>query len=118
MLTLILVLVVAAVALAAWALLPLDHISITVDGETFSLAELTGTHAGAFFVAVFVLVVLALVLALLAGVFGLGLGAIGIAVGLVTTLGTLALIAAPFAFVVWLVWRLAQPQPERVGAHP
>ena len=118
MLLLVLTLVVIALMATAWALLPLDHTSITIDGDTFSLADLTGGHALMFFVVAVMVVVFALALALAAGAFGLGLGVIGLAFGLIVTLGTLALFAAPFAFVVWLVWRLVRPQPMPVVARP
>jgi hypothetical protein len=116
-LLLILTLVVVALMATAWALLPLDRTAITIDGDTFSLADLTGGHAIIFFVVAVAVVVFALVLAITAGALGLGLGVIGLAFGLVVTLGTLALVAAPFAFVVWLVWRLVRtasaPAPAR-----
>jgi len=116
-LLLILTLVVTALMVAAWTVLPLDHTSITIDGETFSLADLTGTHAVVFFVVAVAAVVFALVVALAAGAVGLGFGAIGVAFGLIVTLGTLALVASPFAFVVWLVWRLVRTAPAPVPAR-
>ena len=115
---LILTLMVAALMVAAWTLLPLDHTSITIGGETYSLADLSGTNVVAFFVIAVVVVVFALVAAIGATVFGLGIGALGVAFGLVVTIGTLALVASPFALVIWLVWRFvrtrsAPPQPVR-----
>jgi hypothetical protein len=115
---LILTLLVAALMVAAWTLLPLDHTSITIDGETYSLADLSGTNVVAFFVITVVVVVFALVAAIGAAVFGLGIGVLGIAFGLVVTVGTLALVASPFALVIWLIWRFvrtrsAPPLPLR-----
>jgi hypothetical protein len=117
-LLLILTLIVAALMATAWALLPLDRTSVTIDGDTFSLADLTSGHALIFFFVAVAVVVFALALALAAGAFGLGLGVIGLAFGLVVTLGTLALVAAPFALVVWLLWRLVRPRPTPVVARP
>jgi hypothetical protein len=116
-LLLILTLVVVALMATAWALLPLDRTSVTIDGDTFALADLTGGHATIFFVVVVAVVVFALALALVAGAFGLGLGVIGLTFGLVVTIGTLALVAAPFAFVVWLVWRLVRTASAPVPAR-
>ena len=116
-LLLVLTLFVAALMVAAWTMLPLALTSITIDGETFSLADLTGTHAVAFFVFCVAVGVFALVAAIASAVFGLGLGAIGLAFGLVVTLGTLALVASPFALVVWLLWRLVRIRPAPVAAR-
>ena len=63
-LLLILTLVVAALMATAWMTLPLDRTTISIDGDTFSLADLTGTHALVFFVVAVAAVVFALVLAL------------------------------------------------------
>jgi hypothetical protein len=117
-LLLILTLVVAALMVTAWTLLPLDRTSISIDGDTFSLADLTGTHTLVFFVIAVAAVVFALVVALACGALGLGLGAIGLAFGIVVTLGSLALVAAPFAFAIWLVWRLVRSSPAPVPARP
>jgi hypothetical protein len=105
---LILTLMVAALMVAAWTLLPLDHTSITIGGETYSLADLSGTNVVAFFVIAVVVVVFALVAAIGAAVFGLGIGVLGVAFGLVVTIGTLALVASPFALVIWLIWRFVR----------
>ena len=116
-LLLILALVVAALMVTAWTMLPLDRTSISIDGDTFSLADLTGTHTLVLFVIAVAAVVFALVVALACGALGLGLGALGLAFGIVVTLGTLALVAAPFAFAVWLVWRLVRPSPAPLPAR-
>ncbi len=110
-LLLIFVLVVALVLAAAWAAIPFDGTTITVDGETFRLADLTGSHPVVFFTIAVAAVVFALLVALSATAFGLGLGALGLAFGLLVTLGTVALVAAPFALALWLLWRLARPRP-------
>ena len=106
--------VVAALMIAAWTMLPLDGTAITIDGERFSLADLTGRHAAAVFVIALAAVVFGLVVALVATVFGLGLGAVGLAFGGLVAAGTLALVAAPFALVLWLMWRLVRSRPPTV----
>ncbi len=116
-LLLVLTLVVALLMVTAWTMLPLDRTSISIDGDTFSLADITGTHTLVFFVIAVAAVVFALVVALACGALGLGLGAIGLAFGIVVTLGTLALVAAPFAFAVWLVWRLVRPASAPLPAR-
>ena len=117
-LLLILTLVVVMLMATAWTMLPLDRTSISIDGDTFSLVDIIGTHTLVFFVIAVAAVVFALVVALACGALGLGLGAIGLAFGIVVTLGTLALVAAPFAFAVWLVWRLLRSSPAPVPARP
>ena len=116
-LLLILTLVVAALLVAGWTMLPLDSTAITIDGETFSLADLTGTHAVVFFVVAVAAVVFALVVALAAGAFGLGLGALGLAIGMAVTLGVLTLVASPFLLFVWLLWRALRTRRAPVVAH-
>ena len=103
--------IVTLLMAAAWTALPLEHVAITLHGETFSLADLSGSSA----VLVFVLAVTAVVLAVLAGlaaaVVGLSVGAIGVAFGLLVTVATLAVVASPFALIVWLIWRALRPRP-------
>ncbi|MEO7115745.1 MAG: hypothetical protein ABIZ18_07785 [Caldimonas sp.] len=109
-LLLVVTLVVAGLMVAAWSMLPLAHTSITFDGDRFSLADLASTHAVVFFAIAVVAVVFAVMVAIAAGAFGLGLGLLGLAFGGLVTVGTLALVAAPFALVVWLLWRLTHPR--------
>ncbi len=104
-------LVVAALMVAAWTMLPLDRTAIVIDGDRFSLADLTGTHTAVFFVIAVAVVVFIVLIAIGAGAFGLGLGVLGLAFGGLVTVGTLALVAAPFALVLWLIWRLVRSRP-------
>ena len=116
-LLLVLGLVIAALLAAAWAMLPLEHVALTLDGESFSLADLHGTSAVLFFVAAVAAMMFACVAVMVAVVVGLAFGAIGLAIGLVATIASLALIAAPFILVAWLVWRAlrARPAPAITG---
>ncbi len=116
-LVLILALVVAGLLVAAWATLPLDRTAITIDGDRFSLADLTGTHTVVFFFIAIAAVVFAVLFALAAGAFGLGLGALGLAFGGLVAVGTLALVAAPFVLLAWLVWRLVRSPPAPRAIH-
>jgi hypothetical protein len=108
---LVLTAIVAALMAAAWATLPLDQISISLHGETFSLADLSGSSAVLFFVLGVAAVVIAVIIGLSAAVVGLTLGALGVAFGLLVTVAVLALVASPFALVIWLVWRAVRPRP-------
>ncbi len=110
-LLLTLIAVVAGLMVAAWTMLPLDQAALTIEGERFSLADLSGTHAVVFFVIAVAAVVFALVVAIMAGALGLGLGVVGLAFGLAVAIGSLALVASPFIFFVWLVWRLVRTRP-------
>ncbi|HEY2188271.1 MAG TPA: hypothetical protein VGH48_06900, partial [Caldimonas sp.] len=62
---LLLTLVIVAALTVAWAMLPLDGTTITVDGETFSLANLSGGQV----VAAFVIAIIATIAALLVAAF-------------------------------------------------
>ena len=114
-LLLVLMLVVAGVIAAAWALLPLDSTVVTIDGERFAFGELSGTASVVFVVIAVAVVVFALVAAITAGVFGLGLGVLGLAFGGLVTLATLAFVAAPIVLVGWLIWRAARTRPAPVA---
>ena len=116
-LALILTVVVAALLATAWTVAPLDSTAITIDGDTFSLANLTGADAVVFFVVAVAALVFALVVALAAGAVGLGLGALGLALGLAVTLGVLTLVASPFLLFVWLLWRGLRTRRMPVPAH-
>jgi hypothetical protein len=113
-LLLVLGLVIAALLAAAWAMLPLEHVALTLDGESFSLADLHGTSAVLFFVAAVAVMMSAFVAVMFAVVVGLGFGAIG----LVATIASLALIAAPFILVGWLVWRALRARPAPAITRP
>ena len=117
-LLLVLALVIAALLAAAWTILPLDDIGLTVHGETFSLADLHGTSAVLFFVAVVAAVIFALCAAIVAVVVGLCFGAIGLAIGLVAAIASLALVAAPFVLIGWLVWRALRTRPAPAITGP
>jgi hypothetical protein len=115
--TLFVLTLLALIALlaAAWAALPLDQATISVDGETIALAGLGGWHAGAAIVAVALAVVVGLVIAALAVLFALAMAAFGVAAALIAVLASLALVASPFLFIGWLIWMLVRPAP-RAGA--
>ena len=102
---LVLAVVIAAGITLAWNALPLDGTTIWIDGESFSLATLSGGHALAVFAIALIVVLAALVLAALGVVIGLAAAALGIAVGVLATAASLALVASPFLLVGWLVWR-------------
>ncbi len=102
--------IVTLLMAAAWTTLPLEHVAITLRGETFSLADLNGSNAVLFFVLAVAAVVIAVVAGLAAAVVGLSFGALG----LIVTVATLALVASPFALVIWLAWRGVRPRPAPV----
>jgi hypothetical protein len=106
--------VVTLLMAAAWTTLPLEHVAITFRGETFSLADLSGSSAVLVFVLAVAAVVLAVLVGLAAAVVGLSVGATGIAFGLLVTVATLAVVASPFALIVWLIWRVLRPRSAPV----
>ena len=113
----VLTLVVCVLMAVAWFALPLEGITVTVDGTSYSLVDTLHGPRGVvlFFVAV-AAVVIAIVAALSMVVVGIGFGALGLAFGLLTALASLALVAAPFALIGWLLWRLFRSRPAPVAA--
>jgi hypothetical protein len=112
--------IVALLVALAWAIVPLDGLALKLDGETFALADVHGPGAALVFVVAVAAVVIGLLATLAMIVFGLGVGAVGLTIGLLATAGSVAFVLAPFALVGWLVWRLAvrarPPSPTVVAA--
>jgi hypothetical protein len=106
--SLVLVIVVAAIVAALWLALPLVSTTISIDGESFSLANLSGGELALAFVAAVLASLAALAVGALATALGLAAGALGIGIGLLVTVAVLALLASPFLVVGWLVWRAAR----------
>jgi hypothetical protein len=113
---LVLAVVVAAGVTLAWNALPLDGTTVWIDGESFSLADLSAGHAVAVFAIALVVTLAALVLAALAVVIGLAAAALGIAVGVLATAASLLLVASPFLLVGWLLWRLLRKPASNAPA--
>jgi hypothetical protein len=115
--TLFLVALLALVTLLAlgWAALPLEHTTITIDGETIALSGIEGWRVALLVVALAVAVLLGLAIAALAVVFGFGVAVLGVVVALVAVLASLALVASPLLFIGWLLWLLVRPA-RRSGA--
>jgi hypothetical protein len=108
----LLTLVALVVVLAAvWSLLPLEHTTIAVDGESISLSAISGWHAALAIAAAVAAVLLALVIAVLAVVLALGLAVFGIVVAMLSVAGVLALVFSPLLLLGWLVWRLVRRTP-------
>jgi|BarGraIncu00222A_1022003.scaffolds.fasta_scaffold192031_2 hypothetical protein len=95
-----------------WAALPLDHTTITIDGQTIALSGIEGWRAAAAIAAAVVAVFVALVVAALVVVFAVGVALLGIVVAALAVLASLALIASPLLFIGWLIWRLVRPAPH------
>ena len=117
-LVLVVALVVAGLLAAAWSMLPLDGTALVLDGERFSLADLHGTRAALFSAVVVAVVVAVVSAAIVAGVVGLGVGLLSLAFGGVVVVGTLAIVALPFALAAWLVWRLVRARPAPLVVRP
>jgi hypothetical protein len=103
---------VAVLVAVAWAVFPLDRIAVAIDGATYSLADLHGWEVVLAFVAAVAAVVLALAVALGAVVLAMAVGAIGLAVGLLAAVASVAVVVTPFVFVGWLLWRLVRKQRQ------
>lgn len=103
-------LVALVVVLAlVWAALPLQHTTITINGETIALSGIEGWRAALVITAAVVAVLVGLVVAALAVVFAVGVAALGVVVSVLAVLASLALLASPLLFIGWLIWRLVRP---------
>ena len=83
---LVLVVVIGAAIAVLWLALPLDGTTISIDGESFSLANLSGGELALAFVA-----------------------------AILASLAALAIVASPFILVGWLVWRAVRRRPPAIA---
>jgi hypothetical protein len=108
----VLTVVVCVTMAAAWFTLPLEGVTITTAGQTYSLVDLMqGPRGVVLFLVAVAAVVIAIVAALSMVVVGLGFGAIGLVFGLLTAVASLAVVVAPIALIGWLLWRLFRQRP-------
>jgi hypothetical protein len=112
---LVLVLVIGAAIAVLWLALPLDGTTITIDGESFSLSNLTGGELALAFVAAILASLAALAIGVLAAALGIVAGAIGIGLGVLVAVAALAIVATPFLLVGWLVWRATRRRPDAIA---
>ena len=118
-LLIVLTLAVSVAMAFAWFALPLDGITVTAGGETYALVDLLhGPRGVVFFFVAVAAVVIAIVAALSMVVVGNGFGALSHAFGLLTALAALALVAAPFVLIGWLLWRFFRQRPAGVASRP
>jgi hypothetical protein len=115
-LLLLILLAIAVVLASIGSLASLDHLAITVDGDTLALSGIGGWHAALVIVALVGAALLALVAAALAVVLVLGIAALGVAVGGFTAIAALALATSPLLLIGWLIWRLLRPAPAQRAA--
>jgi hypothetical protein len=108
--------VVAALIATAWFALPLDGVTVSVHGQSYSLADLQGPQLAAALGIAVAVVVVVIVAMLVIVLVGLAFGALGIAFGLLTAAASLALVLAPFALIGWLLWRLFRERSAPVAA--
>ncbi|HEY2189284.1 MAG TPA: hypothetical protein VGH48_12040 [Caldimonas sp.] len=114
---LLLTLVVIAALTVAWAMLPLDGTTITVDGETFSLGSLSGGQIVAAFAIAIIATIVALLVAAFAIVVSLAVAVFGAGIGILAAAASLALVASPLLLIGWLVWRaFRRPRPASTTA--
>ncbi len=111
--SLLLAFVAVVVALTlAWAMLPLDHTTISIDDETVRLSGIDGWRVALLIAAASAGVLIALVIGALAIVFGLLAAAFSIALALAIVIAALALVASPVLIVVWVIWRITRPSND------
>jgi hypothetical protein len=113
--SLALVVAVAAAVAALWLALPLVSTTISIDGETFSLANLSGGELALAFVAAILASLAALAVGALATALGLAAGAFGIGLGVLATVAVVAIVSSPLLLVGWLVWRAVRRRPGSVA---
>jgi hypothetical protein len=118
-LLLLLTVVVSVVMAVAWFALPLDGVTVSMNGQTYSVVDMMhGPRGVVFFVAAVAAAVIAIVAALSMVVVGIGFGAIGLVFGLLTALTSLVLVASPFVLIGWLLWRLLRQRPAAIATGP
>ena len=113
--SMVLVVVVSALVAALWLALPLVSTTISIDGETFSLANLSGGELALAFVAAVLASLAALAIGALATALGLAAGALGIGLGVLATVAVLAIVSSPFLLLGWLVWRALRRRPRALA---
>ena len=98
--------------------MPLDGTTITIDGETFSLASLSGWQVAAAFAFGVAVALAALFVAAVAVLLALVVAVLAIGVGVASRPSlALALVASPFLLVGWLGWRaVRKPRPAAATA--
>jgi hypothetical protein len=97
----------------AWQSLPLEHATITIDGESMSLGGIHGWQALLAIVLATIAVLVAFVIAVLAVAFAVAVAALGVAAALLAVVASLALVVSPALLVVWLFWLLLRPSPRQ-----
>ena len=106
---------VAMVALVASAVLiaqlPLEQMSITIDGERLDVHGLAGKHAVALIGLGAVALISAVFLAAVVAVLALLAAAFGLAIAAVATMASLAVTLSPLLLIGWLIWRASRAQP-------
>jgi len=112
---LVLIVVIGAAIAVLWMALPLDAATITIDGERFSLANLSGGELALAFVAAILASLAALAIGALAAVLGIAAGALGIGLGVLAAVSALAIVGSPFLLVGWLVWRAVRRRPAAIA---
>jgi hypothetical protein len=112
---LLLAIVVAVALTAAWLSLPLEGTTISVDGDSFSLASLRGDHVVAAFAIALVVALVASIVAAAVLAFTLVVVLLATGVALLVTVASLAIVASPLLFVGWLVWRATRPPRPRAA---
>ena len=112
---LVLIVVIGAAIAVLWMALPLDAATITIDGESFSLSNLTGGELALAFVAAVLASLAALAIGALAAVLGIAAGALGIGLGVLAAVSAFTVVASPFLLVGWLVWRAVRRRPAAIA---
>ena len=112
---LVLVVVIGAAIAVLWLALPLVGTTISIDGESFSLANLSGGELALAFVAAILASLAALAIGALAALLGVVAGAFGIGLGVLAAVSALAIVASPFILVGWLVWRAVHRRPSAIA---
>ena len=102
---------IVAMLAVAWSSLPLQHATISIDGQTFALSGFDGWHAAATIVAVAVVALIGIIVAALAVVFAIGVALLGVCIALLAVVASVALVASPLLFLGWLIWRIVRPAP-------
>ncbi len=116
------VVLVAVVALVGSAVLlaqlPLEQMSITIDGERLDVHGLSGKHAAAMVGLGAVALISAAFLVAVVAVLGFVAVGLGIAIAAVATVASLLLTLSPLLFIGWVIWRASRSPPAAATPAP
>lgn len=94
---------------AAWATLPLDGVTLSIDDETMPLSTIGPWTAAFAILGIGVVILIGVIVGVVALLGGLLVALLGMVLGLIVGVFAIALAASPLLLLVWVSWRLLRP---------